>query len=99
LPELPELSGGQSVAEVEIYTTPFCGFCARAKQLLEKKGAAYIEYDLMRNPGKSREMMERSGGGRSVPQIFIDGKHIGGCDELYDLEFDEELDPLLGIGS
>jgi len=87
------------VAEVEIYTTPFCGFCARAKQLLEKKGVAYTEYDLMSNPGKSKEMLERSGGERTVPQIFIGGKHIGGCDELYELEFDEELDPLLGAGA
>ncbi len=86
------------MAEVEIYTTPFCGFCARAKRLFNKKGIAFTEYDLSTDPGKRPEMLERSDGERKVPQIFIDGRHIGGCEELFELDFDEELDPMLGIG-
>jgi glutaredoxin 3 len=89
--------GEIDVAEVEIYTTPFCGFCARAKRLLNKKGVAFIEYDLSTDPEKRPEMLKRSNGERKVPQIFIDGRHIGGCDELFELDFDEELDPMLGI--
>jgi len=87
------------VAEVEIYTTPICGFCSNAKNLLKKKGAAFTEYNVMFDNTKRGEMMQRAGGRTSVPQIFIDGKHIGGCDDLFDLEFDKELDPLLGIGA
>jgi len=84
---------------IEIYTTPFCGYCARAKKLFQKKGVEYTEIDLMRNPGRRKEMLERSSGRTSVPQIFIDGKSIGGCDELFELDFDDELDPMLGLNS
>lgn len=84
--------------EIEIYTSPFCGYCHRAKALLGEKGAAFTEYDVTSIPGKRGEMTNRADGRTSVPQIFIDGKHIGGCDDLYDLDNNGELDPLLGIG-
>ncbi len=84
------------MALIEIYTSPFCGFCFRAKHLLEKKGVAFDEFDVMMN-GQKRDEMLRRGGGRTVPQIFIDDELIGGCDELYELEFDGELDAKLGL--
>lgn len=80
---------------VEIYTTPFCGYCVAAKRLLTKKGVEYTEYDVMVDSNKRSEMTQRSSGGRTVPQIFIDGKPIGGCDELFGLEGDEVLDRML----
>jgi glutaredoxin 3 len=83
------------MATVELYTTPICPFCHRAKQLLQRKGATYTETNVMLNPVKRAEMVERSGGARTVPQIFIDGRHIGGCDELYALDGRGGLDPLL----
>ncbi len=73
------------MARIEIYTTPFCGYCARAKGLLDKKGAAYDEMDVMEDAGKRAEMRERSRRS-TVPQIFINGQHIGGSDELAALE-------------
>ncbi len=84
------------MADIEIYTTPICPFCTRAKALLKKKGVAFAEVDVMRNPDKRTEMEHRSGG-HTVPQIFIDGKAVGGCDELYELEFDGELNKMLGV--
>jgi len=63
---------------VEIYTTPICGFCTAAKRLLDKKSVAFTEYDVMTNPDLRSEMTQRSNGGRTVPQIFIDGAPIGG---------------------
>jgi len=83
------------VAKVEIYTTMMCGFCSAAKQLLKKKGVPFTEIDVMLKPGVHREMIERAGGQTSVPQIFIDDAHIGGCDELYLLEQRKHLDPML----
>ena len=80
---------------VEIYTTPICGYCAMAKRLLTQKGVAFTEIDVMANPAKRREMTERSKGGRTVPQIFIDGEPIGGCDELQALERAGRLDAML----
>lgn len=80
---------------VEIYTTPICGFCRMAKSLLEKKGVSYTEIDVMVNPSKKAEMMQRANGGRTVPQIFIGGDHVGGCDDLYDLERAGHLDGML----
>jgi glutaredoxin 3 len=80
---------------VEIYTTPICGYCMRAKRLLDQKGVAFTEIDVMGNPEKRAEMVQRSGGGRTVPQIFIDGTPIGGCDELHALERAGKLDPML----
>ena len=83
------------MAEIEIYATMFWPFCYRAKRLLDSKGAAYRELDVTINLGRRREMMERAGGRHTVPQIFIDGRHIGGSDELYALEASGELDQLL----
>jgi glutaredoxin 3 len=83
------------MAKVEIYTTFLCGYCYRAKKLLESKGVAFEETDVMAEPAKRKEMVARAGGRTSVPQIFIDGKHIGGSDELYALDAKGGLDPLL----
>jgi glutaredoxin 3 len=85
------------MARVEIYTTLFCGYCARAKALLERKGVAYEDIDLLEDPSRRPEMVARAGGGTTVPQIFIDGRHIGGSDELAALERQGRLDALLGI--
>jgi glutaredoxin 3 len=82
------------MARIEIYTTPFCGYCARAKGLLDEKGAAYEEMDVMMDEKKRAEMRERSKRS-TVPQIFINGQHIGGSDELAALEQAGKLDPLL----
>ena len=82
------------MAKVEIYTTPFCGYCARAKGLLDSKGAAYEEMDVMEDAAKRSEMRERSKR-TTVPQIFINGQHNGGSDELAALERAGKLDPLL----
>jgi glutaredoxin 3 len=82
------------MAKIEIYTTPFCGYCARAKGLLDKKGAPYEEMDVMMDEKKRAEMRERSKRS-TVPQIFINGQHIGGSDELAALEQAGKLDPLL----
>ncbi len=81
---------------VEIYTTMFCPYCHRAKQLLDEKGVAYREIDVTSSPELRDEARRRSGGGRTVPQIFIDGEAIGGSDELADLEASGELDAKLG---
>jgi glutaredoxin 3 len=81
--------------KVEIYTTQICGYCSAAKRLLTSKGVAFTEIDVMRDPSKRAEMTQRSHGGRTVPQIFIDGTPIGGCDDLYDLEQRGKLDPML----
>jgi glutaredoxin 3 len=82
------------MAKVEMYTTPFCGYCARAKSLLEKKGAAYVEVDVMMDDKKRTEMRERAKRS-TVPQIFINGEYIGGSDELVALEQAGKLDALL----
>ncbi len=85
------------MARVEIYSTLFCPYCARAKSLLEKKGVAFINIDVIEDTAKREEMVERSGGRQTVPQIFIDGEHIGGSDDLYALERAGMLDTKLGI--
>lgn len=82
------------MAKIEIYTTPFCGYCTRAKGLLDRKGAAYEETDVMMDDKKRTEMRERSRR-TTVPQIFINGQHIGGSDELAALEQAGKLDHLL----
>lgn len=79
---------------VTLYTTPICPYCVVAKRLLERKGIAYREVDVL-DPGGRAEMLSRSGGRRTVPQIFVGGTHVGGCDELYALERSGGLDPLL----
>ena len=85
----------KTMAKIEIYTTPICPYCARAKQLLEDKGAPFTEIDVMMDPEMRQKMRQRAGGGSTVPQIFIDGAHIGGCEELQSLERAGKLDPLL----
>lgn len=82
-------------AHVVIYTSPFCGYCSAAKRLLSKKGAEFTEIDVMFDAERKREMLERSGGRRTVPQIFINDRHIGGFDDLSALDARGELDPLL----
>ena len=80
---------------VEIYTSPLCGFCHAAKRLLSQKGVGFAEVDIMMEPGRRKEMMQRANGRHTVPQIFIGDTHVGGCDELYALERAGKLDPLL----
>lgn len=79
---------------IRIYTTPICPYCARAKALLTQKGAAFEEVDVYMDAAARKEMMERSGR-RTVPQIFIGERHVGGCDDLHALDAAGELDPLL----
>jgi glutaredoxin 3 len=86
---------GCSVPRVEIYTKMFCGYCFRAKRLLDSKGIDYKEIELDQGGPEKEAMIERSGGRMTVPQIFIDGAHIGGCDQLFELERQGKLDALL----
>lgn len=81
--------------KVEIYTWSRCPFCIRAKGLLDEKGVKYSEYCIDGNEEARAEMAQRANGRRSLPQIFINDQHIGGCDDLYDLEFQGKLDSLL----
>jgi glutaredoxin 3 len=80
---------------VEIYTTPYCPYCHAAKRLLQKKGAAYAEIDVSKDPDLRAKMTQRAGGRRTVPQIFIDGRHVGGSDDLHELDYAGKLDPML----
>jgi len=80
---------------VRMYTTPICPYCVRAKSLLKKKGVEVEEVDVLMDTAAREEMESKTGGARSVPQIFIGDTHVGGCDELYALEKDGKLDPLL----
>lgn len=80
---------------VEIYTSPMCGFCHAAKRLLTQKGVIFHEIDVWAAPDRKPEMIQRANGGRTVPQIFIGDTHVGGCDDLYDLERAGKLDALL----
>lgn len=83
------------MATVEIYTSPLCGFCHAAKRLLTSKGAGFSEVDVWAEPDRKAEMVQRANGGRTVPQIFINDVHVGGCDELHALERAGKLDALL----
>jgi glutaredoxin 3 len=83
------------MADVVIYTRPFCGYCSRAVSLLRRKGVAFTEIESGFDPKRRAEMVARTGG-RTFPQILIDGEPVGGCDELYELEAEGRLDPLLG---
>ena len=85
------------MAEIEIYTSPFCGFCNAAKKLLEKKGVAYTELDVMMNGAKRQEMIERAGGLTTVPQIFVDGEHLGDCMDMMEMDANDELDARLKL--
>jgi glutaredoxin 3 len=83
------------MAQIEIYTTFMCPYCARAKALLEKKGQNYNEIDVSYDAAKREEMTQKAGGRRTVPQIWINGAHVGGSDDLYALEREGKLDALL----
>lgn len=87
------------MAEVEIYTTQVCPYCVRAKRLLDKKGAQYREIDVSNDAALRDGMVQRAGGRRTVPQIFINGEHIGGCDDLYALDAAGGLDPKLAVNA
>ena len=86
------------MAEIEIYTSPWCPFCIAAKRLLDNKGLAYNEVDVTMKSGARQEMIGRAGGNKKVPQIFVDGEYIGDCDDIMALEADGELDARLGLG-
>ncbi|MGQ0661121.1 glutaredoxin 3 [Sphingosinicella sp.] len=83
------------MARVEIYSKAFCSFCTRAKHLLEARGASVEEYDITMGGPDRATMIQRAGGRTTVPQIFIDGRHIGGCDDLCALDARGQLEPLL----
>ena len=83
------------MAEVTIYTKPYCPYCIRAVSLLEKKGVEFNEIEAAFDPEKRQEMIQRSNGRATFPQIFIGGQHIGGCDDMMALEYDGKLDALL----
>ncbi|MGV6888717.1 glutaredoxin 3 [Rhodophyticola sp. SM2404] len=80
---------------VELYTSPLCGFCHAAKRLLSEKGVSFTEIDVARDPAKRQEMLGRANGRHTVPQIFIGKTHVGGYDDLADLDRNGKLDPLL----
>lgn len=80
---------------VEIYTSPLCGFCHAAKRLLNSKGVSFAEVDIWASPDRKPEMIQRANGARTVPQIFVGGTHVGGCDELHALERAGKLDAML----
>lgn len=80
---------------VEIYTSPFCGYCHAAKRLLSKKGVTFTEFDVSRDPALRAQMMQRAKGGRTVPQIFVGDQHVGGSDDLHALDHAGKLDALL----
>jgi len=86
------------MSKIKIYTTPICPYCSRAKALLKKKGAPFEEVDVFMDADARAEMEAKSEGRRTVPQIFIGEKHVGGCDDLYALESQGQLDPLLAAG-
>lgn len=81
-------------ARVEIYTREYCGYCTRAKSLLASKGVEVVEYRASDSPDYRREMIQRSKG-TTYPQIFINGRHVGGSDDIHDLDYQGRLDPLL----
>jgi glutaredoxin 3 len=83
--------------KVTMYSTRFCPYCVRARMLLEKKGVEFTDIRVDSEPQRREEMMTRAAGRSSVPQIFIDDEHVGGCDDLYDLEFEGVLDKKLGL--
>lgn len=83
------------MTEIVIYTTPTCGFCRAAKRLLTKKGAEFTEIDVAGRPELREEMTERANGRRTVPQIFVNGRHVGDCEDLFDLDYADKLDDIL----
>ena len=85
------------MVKVEIYTKAFCGYCTRAKRLLQSKGVDFEEFDITMGGPRRAEMLQRAHGRMTVPQIFIDDRHVGGCDELHALDARGGLDSLLEI--
>lgn len=85
------------MATIDIYTSKICPYCIKAKNLLESKGVDYQELRTDKDPKLAEEAAKRSGGQRTVPQIFVDGNHVGGCDDLYALDREGALDSLLGV--
>lgn len=83
------------MAKIEVYSGDYCPYCVRAKQLLTQKGLAFDEYNVKTDPDKRDEMLRRSNGARTIPQIFINDRHVGGCDDLYALHQRGELDAWL----
>ena len=83
--------------KIDVYTTPYCPFCIRAKKLLKDKKINFNEIDLSENPEKFEEMINKSNGAKTVPQIFVNDTHIGDCDQIHELENKGELDKLLKI--
>ncbi|MFN3855912.1 MAG: glutaredoxin 3 [Phreatobacter sp.] len=83
------------MADIVIYTKDYCPYCHAAKDLLKSKGAAFTEIDILKHPERRSEMVEKAGGRTTVPQIFIAGRHVGGCDDLHALDAAGKLDPLL----
>ncbi|MEL6952619.1 MAG: glutaredoxin 3 [Pseudomonadota bacterium] len=83
------------MAQIEIYTSPFCGFCRAAKALLDQKGAPYAEIDVSADPKSREDMLQRANGRHTVPQIFIGGEHVGGYDDMAALDRAGKLDPML----
>jgi glutaredoxin 3 len=82
---------------VEVYTTPYCPYCVSAKELLRSKGVTFVEINVAGAPAERAQMAARANGRTTVPQIFIGATHVGGCDELYELEEGGKLDPLLQV--
>ena len=83
------------MAQVTIYTRDFCGYCAAAKRLLSEKGVDFTEHDASFSPDLRKEMIQRANGRSTFPQIFIGERHVGGCDDLYELDINGKLDQLL----
>lgn len=85
------------MTNITVYSGPHCPYCVRAKALLTRKGATFEEIDVKADPARMDEMMARSNGRRTIPQIFINDRHIGGCDDLHALDAAGGLDPLLAL--
>ena len=84
------------MSEIIVYTKDYCPYCHAAKELLRKKGAAFTEVDIQKHPDRRAEMIQKAGGRTTVPQIFIGGQHVGGCDDIHALDGAGKLDPMLG---
>jgi glutaredoxin 3 len=83
------------MVQIEVYTTSYCGYCMSAKELLRRKGVSFVEINVEGVPERRAEMIKRTSGGTTVPQIFIGPHYVGGCDDLYELDAAGKLDPLL----
>ncbi len=97
MPKFPAINPWEPVImkPVELYVSPLCGYCHAAKRLLKQKGVNFSEINVLAQPARRSEMVKRAGGRTTVPQIFIGPTHVGGCDELYELERAGKLDALL----